>query len=452
MSNPVPCRGTPAAPQAEATGSFRDLIRPCAEFALSKEEILGEVCSGLLAPVQTGGSSASDAAPVIAAAAPPAQEESVRAEGDEEVGRTEDAVIPRPAPTPCTPTRSEREAHEATHLPYRSWCAVCVQGRADNPQRRRLPPGEEGARRLPEVHIDYAFLRRSNSDVLAKLVILKALPSRAMRAWVVPSKGVVDGSTAERVYKGIREMGIRAPCIIKCDGEPAVEALREEVISRMGEGAVPQNPPVGESQSKWVVENGVRFLKGMIRVHVLALERKLGVRLPAEHPIIAWIAEAVGDLVTKHFRGQDGRTGYERLFGKPPREEGLELGEVVLWRKPKHSGMNVLLEARWEEGIWLGRRSGGITHLVGVGREVVETRAVQRRPKEERLCAAKVQNLLATPWRNPAPEDPDEEVLVLPPLLPPLLLLPAPHGCYRCFSAAVLAIVQQIHTGEDCIV
>ena len=37
----------------------------------------------------------------------------------------------------------------------------------------------------------------------------------------------------------------------------------------------------------------------------------------------------------KHLGGPDGRTGYERLFGKPPREEGLELGEVVLWRKPK---------------------------------------------------------------------------------------------------------------------
>ena len=69
--------------------------------------------------------------------------------------------------------------------------------------------------------------------------------------------------------------------------------------------------------------------------------------------MIAWVAEAAGDLVTKHLRGQDGRTGYERLFGKVAREERLELGETVLWRRPKQAGMHVLLEARWEQGFWL---------------------------------------------------------------------------------------------------
>ena len=92
------------------------------------------------------------------------------------------------------------------------------------------------------MHIDYAFLRRADSEAgeLAKLVVLKALPSRAMRAWVVPGKGLVDGSTAERVCRGIREMGIRTPCILKCDGEASVAALREEVMHRLGEGRSPR--------------------------------------------------------------------------------------------------------------------------------------------------------------------------------------------------------------------
>ena len=299
--------------------------------------------------MEVGRSSASDGAP----AAAPAD----IGDGGEE--RAEDAVVPRPAPSPCSPTRAEREAHEATHLPFRSWCEECVRGRADNPQHRRRAPEVEEEHRLPEVHLDYAFLRRSDSEVLAKMVVLKALPSRAMQAWVVPSKGVGDQASAERVLRGIRAMGIRPPCILKCDGEVSVEALREAVMARLGEGAVPQGPPAGESQSNGVVENGVKLLKGLIRVHVLALERKLGVRFPADHPVLAWVVEAVGDLTTKHLRGHDGRTGYERLFGKAPREEGLELCESVLWRRPKQAGTNALLEARWEAGIWLGRSWGG---------------------------------------------------------------------------------------------
>ena len=67
-------------------------------------------------------------------------------------------------------------------------------------------------------------------------------------------------------------------------------------------------------------------------------------RVPADHPVLSWIVEAVSGIATKHIRGHDGRTGYERLFGKASREEGLELGEMVMWRRPKQVGVNVLLE------------------------------------------------------------------------------------------------------------
>ena len=30
---------------------------------------------------------------------------------------------------PACPSHEERERHNATHLPYRSWCPVCVQAR-----------------------------------------------------------------------------------------------------------------------------------------------------------------------------------------------------------------------------------------------------------------------------------------------------------------------------------
>ena len=193
----------------------------------------------------------------MAADEPAEEEERVSAEAGG-LERAEDAVVPRPAPSPYSPSKAEREAHEATHLPFRSWCSACVQGRADNPPHRRLParPGDE--QRLPEVHIDYAFLRRVGSESLAKLVVMKVHPSRAVRAWVVPSKGTGEISSAERVVRGIREAGIRTPCVLKCDGEPSAEALREEVMRRLGDGAVPQSPPVGESESNGVVENGAK--------------------------------------------------------------------------------------------------------------------------------------------------------------------------------------------------
>ena len=202
-------------------------------------------------------------------------------------------------------------------------------------------------------------------------------------------------------------------------------------MRRAGGGSIPQEPPAGESQSNGAVENGVKLLKGMIRAHVLAFERKLGVKIPTEHAAMSWIVEAVSDLVTKHLKGQDGRTGFERLYGKPAREEAFELGEVVLWRRPKKPDSNVLLESRWEEGIWLGRKWGSMVHFIGMGREVVEARAVQRKPKEERWNKDLLQNLLASPWCNPVPLEDQRVPEVLPPRGEPIPHCPERAECPR---------------------
>ena len=34
--------------------------------------------------------------------------------------------------SPNTPIRAEKEEHEATHIPFRSWCPYCVKGRGRN--------------------------------------------------------------------------------------------------------------------------------------------------------------------------------------------------------------------------------------------------------------------------------------------------------------------------------
>ena len=120
----------------------------------------------------------------------------------EEAGGSEEAVAARLALAPCARTRADCKAHEATHSPFRSWCAECIKGRADNPPHRSVPGVEEERRRLPELHFDYAFLRREASDELLTLVVMEARPARAVRTWAVPHKGVADADAVERVYRG----------------------------------------------------------------------------------------------------------------------------------------------------------------------------------------------------------------------------------------------------------
>eukprot|EP00969_Alexandrium_andersonii_P146974 6499295-Alexandrium_andersonii.AAC.1 len=85
-----------------------------------------------------------------------------------------------------------------------------------------------------------------------------------------------------------------------------------------------------------------------------------------------WLIEHAGELLTKHLVGHGGRAAFERLFGKPSRDDGYEFGEQVFFRAHTND-VDRSLSARWDHGVWLGRRWGTASHFVAVSpREVRE--------------------------------------------------------------------------------
>ena len=332
----------------------------------------------------------------------------------EEMHPAEEARAARPARDPGAPTAAMVAAHAATHLPYRSWCQDCVKGRRDNVAHKHT--GAD-ALEVPEVCFDYAFVRREGEEEVITLLVMRDRGSRALRTWVVPEKGASSEDTVLKAVDGVLHLGYRGRVLVKCDGEPAIKALRTAIMEKLPEGAIPIATAAGESASNGVAENAVKITKGLMRVHLGALERKVGVRFPSDHPVLAWLAEFVGDSCTKYLQGSDGRTAYERLFGKPCREEALEFGEVVLFRPKTRADANVLLEARWAQGVWLGRRWGSTISRIHSQGEVVDARAVQRVPAAERWSAAALSEVRATPWCvRPGAPDEDAPIVVLPPL------------------------------------
>ena len=229
---------------------------------------------------------------------------------DEELHPAEEAREARPARDPGAPTAEMVAAHAATHLPYRSWCQDCVRGQRDNVPHKKV--GGE-ALEVPEVCFDYAFVRRAGEEDVITLLVMRDRGSRALRVWVVPSKGAEMEDTVLKAVEGVLHLGYRGRVLIKCDNEPAMLSLRTATIAKLPEGAIPVEPAPGESASNGVVENAVKIAKGLMRVHLGALERKVGARFPSNHPVIAWLAEFVGDTCTKYLQGVDGRTAYEAV-------------------------------------------------------------------------------------------------------------------------------------------
>ena len=135
----------------------------------------------------------------------PAEEglgEIVGADPEEAEGEAERArVLPDPGdPTPC-----QVEEHRASgHVPFRSWCRHCVEGRATGEQHRR----RSGARTVCVFSFDYLFLDAAGNEVKrtqsteedaededavdadVKILVAKDSLGKAVFAHVVPQKGI----------------------------------------------------------------------------------------------------------------------------------------------------------------------------------------------------------------------------------------------------------------------
>eukprot|EP00969_Alexandrium_andersonii_P078794 3474982-Alexandrium_andersonii.AAC.1 len=63
-----------------------------------------------------------------------------------------------------------------------------------------------------------------------------------------------------------------------------------------------------------------------------------------------WLVERAVALLTKYLVGHDGRAAFERLLGKPSRDDGYEFGERVFYRvRPADMGRS--LNPRQESGV-----------------------------------------------------------------------------------------------------
>ena len=324
-------------------------------------------------------------------------------------GESRHVVQRRP---PKGPTVEEREAHRKTHLPFRSWCPPCVEGRAKNwPHLKEKGEPEE---RYPSVSFDYCFLRDHQGGPSVPVLVGKDRETGALISHVVPEKGAGLEWTAKHVCRDLVKLGIGGKVVLKADQEPAIVSLIEDVIKKRGnELTVPEWSPKGESQSNGKAERGVQTIEGLVRSHKIDLEGKLGCKVPVESPLFTWLVEHCADLHNKFHVYADGQTSYEKIKGKKHKGEMLEFGQAVLHRVPgKPAGG--LMAPRWLPGTWIGKRFSSEEHIIGMDNgKVVRTRAVRSLPAATMWNKEAALKVVGTPWK-PSGEYEGEEMVQIP--------------------------------------
>ena len=119
----------------------------------------------------------------------------------------------------------EKQAHELTHLPFASWCPVCVRARAADDPHQTLPEGVPPG--TPIVQIDFFFLNRREDQERATGVCLTETTTKAIACSGIPAKGKGLYSV-EFVLAEVSDWGL-LDIVFRSDQEPAISRLCAEV-------------------------------------------------------------------------------------------------------------------------------------------------------------------------------------------------------------------------------
>ena len=107
--------------------------------------------------------------------------------------------------SPKEPTKVEKEEHERTHCPYRSWCEHCVRTRARNGRHRRQVPEEPLEEvKAPRVHFDYFFMSREDEEASKNpLLVMADERSGSRYARAVGIKGLGEAGLMDWLIEDI---------------------------------------------------------------------------------------------------------------------------------------------------------------------------------------------------------------------------------------------------------
>ena len=233
----------------------------------------------------------------------------------------EEARRPNSLREPGAPSANEVEEHNLTHLPFRAWCPSCVNGRGRDRQHLRQELSDKA---VAEVVFDYCFMGNDGEETLA-IQVARDRRTRMIFAHVVPRKGMSHEYGAVAMTNDLERLGYNE-VILKCDNEPALRNVQEEVKARRTQSTLLENSPVGDSRSNGAAERAVQAVQEQVRVLRHGLEQRLGAKVSTHHPVMAWLVMHAADLISKFQVGSDGKTAYERLKGKPYKGEAVEYG------------------------------------------------------------------------------------------------------------------------------
>ena len=262
----------------------------------------------------------------------------------------------------------------------------------------------EDQSRRPIIAMDYFFMRMECSPSVQAIseesitcIAVKEDRHQNIMSSVALKKGVEEPWTIERVVKFIDLLGYRE-ITLKSDTEPAIIAFRNRIAEACKAEVTTEDAVKGDKESNGLIENAVILIRGIIRTIKCHIESRTQEPLSDDSPVMPWLVEHAGCILSRCQKGRDGRTPFERLHGKKPTQEFVPFGEKVLARQVTTEPRN-RMNPRYQYGVWLGMRNNSAECFIGNADGVFRAREIRRLEPQDRWGTRAIHSVVEVPWR-----------------------------------------------------
>ena len=292
---------------------------------------------------------------------------------------------------PQQPTPQQIAEHNLTHLPYRNWCPICVQGkgRQDNYKKQQS--------RQPITQVDFAYIKSQQDPKTIPVLTAVDVTTQLCMAVLVPDKPSMMDYMINNLQAFIFECG-RTQGILQSDNEDTLNALLKATASKVGSMTVRHSPSYS-SNSQGSVERLHRTLLGQIRVVKAQVESNYSMTMSTKHCLLPWIVRHAAWTVNRYVIHSDGYTSFERRWGRNYERAICEFGETLLYLPPQHKKLPKA-DLRMQKCIWLGKVSETGENYVATESGVQKVRTVRRLQPHFKYDLALLNKVSGTPWAS----------------------------------------------------
>lgn len=295
---------------------------------------------------------------------------------------------------PVLPSDQEVKAHNATHVPYQSWCAHCVAGKAkEGPHRKQ--PKEKDRCGLTVIQCDYIFLKDNKKKTEIPVVCACNAETGEGVALEIFAKGRRDEYAQKCISAFLREIGKSGGCILQYDPEDAIKVVCQSIAKGSTSIQLRMTPRKSKGFNG-IVERYHQSVQGQLRTWKSAIYANTGVKLDPTSVLTPWMLRHASWTMRRFQKHYNGMTSFQMRTGKAYDKEVFPFGEVVLALTPIE--FNEKMNLRWYKGVWLGRAHGSDEHLSGTPEGVKMVRTIKRVVDQEKWSADMISKVRGLPW------------------------------------------------------